>query len=123
MSQSDIFPFTIHCYDNGHYIEMDNRYRETWLSIKPKDYTWYCYDVTIKSRTEITFTIYGMRDTCYGGIGEKQDQFEVTVDKELTDKSIEKECKRIAREIRQKQIDDEETVRINEIKWTLYNTC
>lgn len=118
----DLFPFTIRARDNGHFIWMDHTYRETWLKIRPKDYIWKCYDVTIKSPTEIMFTIYGMRDMCWGGIGDKQDDFDVTVDDSLTYKSIVEECESRARAIRRQQIQEQEQALIDEIKWTIYNT-
>lgn len=81
------FPFTRAARDNGHFIDFLHGFRPT-LATKPEARGWYCFDVTFLSRTQIVITTFGMRDMCWGGIGEKEGEFAFTVDPALTERYV-----------------------------------
>lgn len=99
-----LFPFTIFALETTHYTMSAHGFRGAFLAAKPKDLTWYAYDVIVKSRTEVEFTVYSMRDNCYGGIGEKIATFEAVVDPSLTAGPIENEALRRGHEKRAEEL-------------------
>lgn len=64
----DLFPFEIAAHDNGNFIDQPP-FRKTFRDGKPDDVTWYAFDIKVSSWSECEFTVFGMRDSCYGGIG------------------------------------------------------
>ncbi len=102
------FPFTIFAHDNGHYVQEPWGFRRAFLKIKPEGLTWYTFNVTIKSPTEVEFTTYGMYSFSTGGIGKKEHTFSATLDIEITREAITNEARRRARLKRQQELDEAE---------------
>ena len=56
------FPFTVH---------NPWGFRNVFLERKPNGLTFYEFDVIVRSKTSVTFVVYGVRDNFYGGRGEE----------------------------------------------------
>jgi hypothetical protein len=109
---TDLFPIELPAQETPHYTESDHEFRSTFIAAKPEGMSWYAYDVEVKSPTLVRFTAYGMRDSCYGGIGEARGSFEVTVAPEVTREAIEREAMRLAKARRRAELRAEEDARI-----------
>lgn len=103
-----VFPILMPCYETPHYTSSEYNFRKAFLANKPEKMTWFAYDVTITSPTSVTFTVFGMRDNCYGGIGKRLDSFDTCVDGALTAEYIEKKIRQLARQQREDELEAEE---------------
>jgi hypothetical protein len=68
--------------------------REGTIYISPghrKSWSYYQFDIFAVSESEIEIKTYGMADLCYGGRGELQDTFEVSVDREVLAAEVKRE--------------------------------
>ena len=90
-----MFPFTIKAIEHPHHTHSDHRFRHVMRTL-PKSESWFAYDVIIHSPTEIEFVTYGMRDTCYGGIGTERERIKTTVPASLTRQAIETKAFKLA---------------------------
>ena len=68
IKNAEVFPFTLVSTWKGH---SDLRFQRTFLRAKPEEMTWYCYDVIVKSPSEVTFAVYDIYDNVYGVKGKK----------------------------------------------------
>lgn len=101
-----MFPIHIACYDTGYgWIQMARQYQKAWFSVQPRNFSWYCYDVTIISPTQIKLTIYDMADNFKGGIGKNLGHFWADVDASLTADDIQRHARELAESQRQAEID------------------
>lgn len=62
------FPFTLKCDRANGWSAYD--FKGLFLATKPKDTTWYAYDVVVLSPSRVEFIAFGMRDSYHGGVGE-----------------------------------------------------
>jgi hypothetical protein len=109
-----IFPFTLFAYDNTpHYVSSEYKFRPVFLQNKPEGLSWYCYNVVVKSPTEVTFVHYGMLDNFSGGIGKLQGEFDAVVSAELTLPFIQKQAKLKAEWLRAQELAKAEQDIIN----------
>lgn len=46
-------------------------FRDVFIKHKPKGFTWYEFDVVVRSKTSVTFVVYDMRDNYWGGRGKE----------------------------------------------------
>jgi hypothetical protein len=90
------FPFTIAAEETPHYTASCYDFRPTFMAHRPKDMTWFAYDVIVKARDEIEFVVFDMRDNCSGGIGKQIGRFAAVVPEALTLKHINDEARRRA---------------------------
>lgn len=94
-----VFPIELRAYETAHFTSSPYRYRDVFvaafLAERPKG-SYYAFDVTIHSRTEVSFTAYDMRDFCFGGIGDIIWRGSATVSQELTDEDVEQAIQRAA---------------------------
>lgn len=105
-----IFPITLLAYERGGARE----FRQLFLDNRPKDQSWYAYDTEILSPTHVKFTVYGMLDMVYGGIGEKRFEFEVTdVAPDITRAAIDQRIRRLACCVRETEIAKAEEAKID----------
>jgi hypothetical protein len=82
------FPFKLEAQQMPTWVDSPRDFREVFQANRPKNKSCYGYDVKVLSATQVEFTAFGMADSYYGGIGEPIATFEVTVDPEVTRKSI-----------------------------------
>lgn len=91
---ASIFPIELRAYETPHYTSSPYQYRDAFLEAfradpaHPRGY--YCYDVLIHSRTEVSFVAYDMRDNLSGGIGSKVWEGRATVSADLTREDVER---------------------------------
>jgi hypothetical protein len=90
------FPFTLHAEETPHYTQSEGKFRAVFNAVRPKDLSWFAYDVVIKSPTYVTFVMYDMRDNCSGGLGKYIGKCHSVVDAKLTRPFIEKQAQRRA---------------------------
>lgn len=107
MSAADVFPITLACNGKG-WSAFD--YRDTFLSHKPKDASWYGYDVVIHDREEVEFVAYNIRDCFSGGLGNEAFRFKVGVPRHLTKKDVERRLWYLAEERRMAELAAQEKV-------------
>ena len=105
----EFFPFTLYASDNGHYVRSPDAFRVLWLRTRPEGQSWYCYGVTIKSPTAVTFVIYDMADSARGGIGEIRATYDAVATPTLTKEAIEKRAMELARLRRDEELAQYET--------------
>lgn len=110
-----VFPFTVKSYDNGHYIETPWSHHKTFAKYKPQDLSWYAYDVEVLSKTRAKFTVYGMEDSFYGGIGDVKHKFECDVDEDDLEGFIKRRIKSMASRQEQDEFDARRLERVKEI--------
>jgi hypothetical protein len=85
----ELFPFLLLAEETPHFTSSPYAFRPAFLANVPKDLLpYFAFDVEVKSPTHVVFTVYDMRDTCYGGIGKAKGTFEATVDPEITKEFI-----------------------------------
>lgn len=70
------------------------------------NFTYYCFDVVIKSATEVEFRCYDMYNTATGGRGEFTTAFGGVVDKSVTQKFIDKRLMDRAINRRVRELDE-----------------
>jgi hypothetical protein len=102
-----IFPFTIKAYETGYgWTSFDRDFESEWHKVRPKAerFSWYAYDVKVHSPTSVTFIVYDMRDSVYGGIGDKVGEFDATVPTALTRKTILREVMAMAKDRRTQEL-------------------
>jgi hypothetical protein len=90
----NLFPIKVLGYKDSCSYDMERLFRR----YKPKDMGWYEVDMTIMSETKVSFDVYDMADLCYGGRGDHQVTFEVTVDPKEVAKWISKKIDQLALE-------------------------
>ena len=91
---SKVFPILLRAHETAYYASSPSRYRDAFLTAwradsDPKRDGWYAYDVTIHSRTDVSFVAYDMRDNLRGGIGSKVWEGRATVPADLTREDVE----------------------------------
>lgn len=96
------FPFTIHCRENYH---TPFEFRDTWLKIKPAKLTWYAFSVVVESPTQVEFIVFDMKDSYFGGIGNRIGTFKATVSPDVTRKSIIARAAELAADKREKELE------------------
>lgn len=90
------FPFTLHAVETPHYTSSPHAFRDAFLKAKGELAGWYAYDVTVKSRTAVEFTVYDMRDNFYGGIGKQIARFATKVSAAVTADAVERRIRDFA---------------------------
>lgn len=105
---NNFFPFTLRASETPHYTYSPHAFRKTFLEVKPEGLTWYAYDVIIYSPTKITFVVYDMRDTSYGGIGKEITRIDAKVSVEITAQACNERMFALARDVRQQELDASE---------------
>lgn len=110
-----VFPFTVESRDTGHYIEHPWHYSKTFAKYKPKGLSWYAYDIEVLSKTRAKFTVYGMENFCYGGIGDVKHKFECDVDEGDLEEFIKRRIKSMAARQEQAEFDLRRSERVLEI--------
>lgn len=110
---ASFFPFTLRAHETRHYTSSPRDFRDTFIAHKPEGLVWYAYDVEVKSATLVKFVVYDTRDTCTGGIGERIDDFEVTVPTSLTRRAIKAEALVHAKARRAVELDEVEEMIIS----------
>lgn len=111
----EVFPFTVKSRDTGHYIDHPWNYHKTFAKYKPEGLSWYAYDVKVLSKDRAKFTVYGMEDFCYGGIGDVKCKFECDVDEGDLEGFIKRRIKSMADRQEQDEFDASRTARVKEI--------
>lgn len=101
----NVFPFTLYCGANG---GGDHTFRNTFMAHRPKDVTWYGYDVVVNSPTSVTFVVYNMHDNYRGGLGKEILRFDVNVPVEVTLPRIGERAMFLAAAKRQEELDEAE---------------
>lgn len=102
----NVFPFTLDAdiltgFSAGQYLD-------DFLRVKPRGLVWYGYDVTVCSRTKVTFTVYDMLDNFRGGLGKQIATFESAVSEETTRDSVERRILALAKQRRLQEIEANE---------------
>jgi hypothetical protein len=92
VTREDLFPIKVLGYKGTWNYDMERLFRR----YKPEDMSWYEVDMTILSETKVSFDVYDMEDFCYGGRGEHQETFEVTVQPKEVARWIDRKIKRLA---------------------------
>src|SRR5690606_21629195 len=87
----------LHAGERPTWVEGPRAFREVSMAAKPAELTWYAYDVTIRSPTEVTFAVYGMHSFPTGCVGEMTATFQALVAAEVTAPAIPREAMRLAR--------------------------
>jgi hypothetical protein len=90
------FPFTIPADETPHYTASCYDFRPVFMAHRPKDMTWFAYDVIVKSRDEIEFVVFDMRCNVSGGIGKEIGRIPAVVPEVLTLKHINDQARRRA---------------------------
>lgn len=103
----EIFPIKLRAYETPHYTSSPHQYRAAFMAAWRADTTrtrrndsWYAFDATIVSRTEVEFVAYHMRDSFSGGIGDECWRGKATVAADLTANDIERAIFKAAAERR-----------------------
>lgn len=100
---TEIFPIHIRSNNQGHVI---GEFRAAYLAARtPKMDSWFCFDVLIRSRTEVTFIVFGMWSNVSGGKGEEKYRFDAVVSPELTASAIERKIVSLATDRRLRELD------------------
>jgi len=101
-----LFPFTIRAHEvEEGAVHNPYNFRDAFIEFKPKDMSWYAFDVTIKSPIHLRFTAYGMRSNMVGGIGKRLGEFDGYVKASLTAASIENRIKAMAEDRRRTELE------------------
>lgn len=75
------------------------------MARKPDRLSCYGYDVIVLSRDEVEFVAYGMRDTCFGGLGDEVGRFKTKAPRMLTREPTKNRAHQIALLARQDEIE------------------
>jgi hypothetical protein len=103
------FPFRVECEQRlDGQVWSSHEFRNVYNANRPKDKSWYAYDVVVKSPSLVEFIVYDMHDMCYGGLGKEIRRFEAKVHPELTRKSIERRAGMFALERRDRELVEQE---------------
>lgn len=100
-----VFPFTLSAHDNGHFVSSPRGFDAAFKAAKPEGLSWYAFDVTVHSPTEVTFTPYGMACMAYGGIGAAKPSFSAVVTAEVTRPAIVRVATNLARWRRKAELE------------------
>lgn len=106
------FPFT---------IRFPRTFTEIFLANKPKDMTFYEFDVKVRGKTSVTFIVYDIKDNFHGGRGKEIKKIPVNkIPKKDIEPLIDEQVRHMSYEIQnERQIDKEEYERFkiaNEIR-------
>ena len=101
-SLPSVFPFMLHATEKGW---SDYNFLSAFMKAKPEKLIWYGYDVIVRSPTEITFRVYNMRDSCYGGLGDKIAEINAEVEAHITGESINNRIMFLAQVMREEALD------------------
>lgn len=108
-----IFPFT--SYANRRNGASDLKFQKKFLEVKPRDASWFAYDVDILSPNEIEFTVFGMNHF-NGRVGEVLYRIpNVEMEPEQLLPVIKRRILRLATEEYQKRIENAAQAKIREI--------
>lgn len=108
---NEVFPIILYARRDCGSSSYD--FRKVFYSVKPKDFTFYAYDVVIRSRTKVTFNVFDMADNFYGGVGKKIAEYEAKVTSDMTKPHIDKKLMYLAEMIRAEEIEKAEKALIN----------
>lgn len=103
-----MFPFTVFADDTPHYTSSPYDFRSAYEAARNGMSGGFAYNVVVNSPTEITFQVFGMRDTCYGGIGKHLWDIDATVSPEITKNAIRNQAYDMARFRRAKELQEAE---------------
>lgn len=106
----DIFPILLACNEKGWSA---HAFQRCFYATKPEDLTWFGYDTTILSQTEVEFTVYDMADNATGGLGDKIASFRATVPEELTKEAVDRKILFLALAQRERELRAIEEAIIN----------
>jgi len=101
IKNAEVFPFTLVSTWKGH---SDLRFQRTFLRAKPEEMTWYCYDVIVKSPSEVTFAVYDIYDNVYGVKGKKIAEVNAEADIALTAECINDRIQHMAKIFRAEEL-------------------
>jgi hypothetical protein len=105
MRQSNLFPISLRCNDKGW---SEHSFQNAFMRVRPKDKTWYGYDVEIMSPTDVVFIVYSMADATYGGLGKADYNLQATVSPDLTAPYIDRRIVELAAQRRTAELAAEE---------------
>lgn len=111
-----IFPFTVYAKDTGHYIQQPFNSHSTFCKYKPRDLSWYAYDIEVLSQSRAKFTVYDMECFARGGIGDVVAEFECDVDAADVEKMIKNKVRKVAREMEDIEFEATRMKRVMEIE-------
>lgn len=107
----DVFPFTLYCSEREWWRPLFSDF----LRVKPKDMVWYAYDVTVESRTGVSFIVHDMLCNATGGIGKVIEVIPATVSKEATERLVEDRIMSMARTDYTEECVEKVRVRVEEL--------
>ncbi len=81
-----VFPIHLHSDERGRMIW---EFRDVFMATRKSEVTWFCFDVIVRSRTDVTFVVFDMRDTTHGGKGKELYRYDAVVSSKLTLRFIE----------------------------------
>lgn len=101
------FPFTLKCRDRGGYVQSPTEFRHVFFEARPKDASYYAYDVIVKSPRHIEFVVFGMHCPVRGGLGRETYRVDVdNLDPETSKSALSSRAKELARKRRKQELDD-----------------
>lgn len=103
---NSVFPFTVYC--NRRTGWGDSSLRDTFLAVKPKGMIWYGFDTIIRTRTDVEFVVFDMRDFVSGGLGDEIARLSAKVSADLTNSAVEERIRCLAVERREAELHDME---------------
>ncbi|MBO9428140.1 hypothetical protein [Sulfitobacter sp. R18_1] len=107
---TDLFPITLYG-DGGH----GSAITRLFLRSKPANMGWYEVDMIIRSETDVTYKVYGMKCRTYGGRGSLDHTLDVKVDPKELDAWISRKIDRMAKERETYEVVMARQARVKEI--------
>lgn len=103
-----IFPIILVSDSEGH---SSPTFRKAFVAARTAQMdSWFCYDVVVRSRTEVTFIVFGMWNTVHGGKGNEKYRFDALVAPELTQRFIDQKILTIAEDRRAEELHAAEQI-------------
>ena len=99
-----MYPILLAAFDNGSYIQMERKFQDIVIKeVYKRNTSWYAFDVSILSKTEVKLDVYAMRCNVYSRIGDLEFSFITVVPEAMTreyivEKAIALAAKELARE-------------------------